>query len=162
MICLAQKVLNSLILSSLRFSFQRRSRTHLIWKLNSVLWTKWKEKSTISIWDLSMMRKNLSSLDKESMNKEIASMKIFQSRSLLRKENLKSSEPTPLNQWLKSKPKVLLNKLKLRLMLNFRMSRLREILSLLRPEMKLRVDVKLKLLKLMPKINAISQLLQRC
>lgn len=108
------------------------------------------------------MRKNLSSLDKESMNKEIASMKIFQSRSLLKKENLKSSEPTPLNQWLKSKPKVLLNKLKLKLMLNFRMSRLREILSLLRPEMKLRVDVKLRLLRLMPKINAISQLLQRC
>jgi len=47
-------------------------------------------------------------------------------------------------------------------MLNFRMSRLREILSLLRPEMKLRVDVKLRLLRLKPKINAISQLLQRC
>ena len=75
---------------------------------------------------------------------------------------MKSSEPTPLNRWLKSKLKVSLSKLRLRLMLNFRMSRLREILSLLRPEMKLRVDAKLRLLRLMPKINAISQLLQRC
>ena len=97
MTCSKTKVLNSLTSSSLKCRSQKKSSNHLTKRLSSDHWMSWRERSITTKWNLLMMMKNFKLLNKEDMSKEIASTRISPSNWLLKRENLKPSEPMPRN-----------------------------------------------------------------
>lgn len=109
-----------------------------------------------------MTRRSLSCFDRESTSLEIVSMKSSQSKSPSRRENLKSSKQMHSKLLRRPRLKVLLSKLKSRLMLSYKMSKSREILLSLRPEMRPEEDARPESSKLTLKTLAVNLLPPRC
>lgn len=97
MTCSETKVLSSQTSSSLKYRSQKKSSNHLIKRLSSDHWMSWRERSITTKWNLLMMMKNFKLLNKEDTSKEIASTRISPRLWLLKRENLKPSEPMPRN-----------------------------------------------------------------